>query len=322
MAAPTRAYSSSSSSPSQRPPLLPRKFPSSGFEIIDPSIKVEEENLPFYDPKIFYPARIGQVIHDRYQVVAKLGYGTTATTWLCHDLVHHHYVTLKIHVNLLPHVREVDILRYLKTFDSEHEGRNHIRMVDDAFRIEGPHGTHEVLVLPPMSLSLRALQEKMPTGVFDVELAKAALPQVLLALDFLHGVANIDVHAGNLLVGISDDSYLEHFAEAELTRPSARKQVSDELTIHDSQLLMAGHGPLYLCDFGEARIGDEHKGVAMPIQHRAPEILLDVDWDWAIDMWSVGLLAWNLLEPKPLFTIYDADNKELNEAHHLVNRSC
>ncbi|KAK3375702.1 kinase-like protein [Lasiosphaeria ovina] len=214
--------------------------------------------MPFYDPATFYPAGIGQVIHDRYQVVAKLGYGTTATTWLCHDLVHRHYVTLKIHVTILPHVREVDVFRHLKTFESEHEGRNHIRMVDDSFKIKGPHGTHEVLVLPPMSLSLRALQDKMPSGVFDVELARAALPQVLLALDFLHGVANVvhNVHAGNLLVGISDDSYLEQFAEAELTRPSARKQ------------------------------------------HRAPEILLDMGWNWAIDMWSIGIL---------------------NEAHHLAD---
>jgi serine/threonine-protein kinase SRPK3 len=70
-----------------RRPLVPRRFPSSGFETIDVSIKVEEETLPFYDPKMFYPVRIGEVFRKRYQVVAKLGYGTTSTTWLCHDLL-------------------------------------------------------------------------------------------------------------------------------------------------------------------------------------------------------------------------------------------
>jgi len=67
--------------------LLPlREFPSSGFEIIDPSQIVEEERLPFYDHNDYYPMRIGEVIENRYQVVAKLGYGTSSTVWLCHDL--------------------------------------------------------------------------------------------------------------------------------------------------------------------------------------------------------------------------------------------
>ena len=70
-----------------RRPLVPRKFPSSGFEIVDVSVKIEEETLPFYNPRLFYPVRIGEVFDNRYQVVAKLGYGTTSTTWLCHDLL-------------------------------------------------------------------------------------------------------------------------------------------------------------------------------------------------------------------------------------------
>ena len=66
--------------------LQPREFPSSGFEVIDPSQKVEEEQLPFYNQDDYYPIRIGAVIKDRYQVIAKLGYGMSSTVWLCHDL--------------------------------------------------------------------------------------------------------------------------------------------------------------------------------------------------------------------------------------------
>ena len=67
-------------------PLPPREFPSSGFAIIGPSQKVEEERLPFYNRDDYYPMRIGVLIKDRYQVVAKLGFGTSSTVWLCHDL--------------------------------------------------------------------------------------------------------------------------------------------------------------------------------------------------------------------------------------------
>lgn len=69
-----------------RPLHPPREFPSNGFEVIDPSQKVEEERLPFYKCEDYYPMRMGEVVNDRYQVVAKLGYGTGSTAWLCRDL--------------------------------------------------------------------------------------------------------------------------------------------------------------------------------------------------------------------------------------------
>ena len=66
--------------------LAPREFPKTGFEAIDPSQKIEEERLPFYNPEDYYPVRIGMVFEQRYQIVAKLGYGTSSTVWLSHDL--------------------------------------------------------------------------------------------------------------------------------------------------------------------------------------------------------------------------------------------
>ena len=48
--------------------------------------QVEEETLPKYNANSFYPARFDEVLNDRYQIVAKLGYGVTATVWLARDL--------------------------------------------------------------------------------------------------------------------------------------------------------------------------------------------------------------------------------------------
>lgn len=64
----------------------PRAFPSTGFEIISPDRQIEEERLPFYRREDYYPMRIGEVVRDHYQVVAKLGYGTSSTVWLSRDL--------------------------------------------------------------------------------------------------------------------------------------------------------------------------------------------------------------------------------------------
>lgn len=47
--------------------------------------KVEEEELIHYNPEHFYPVKIGEVFDSRHRVVAKLGFGTSSTIWLCRD---------------------------------------------------------------------------------------------------------------------------------------------------------------------------------------------------------------------------------------------
>lgn len=54
--------------------------------LLDESQLVEEEKTPYYSPKRFYPARLGEILDDRYQLATKLGYGTGSTVWLARDL--------------------------------------------------------------------------------------------------------------------------------------------------------------------------------------------------------------------------------------------
>lgn len=87
----TRGYrafrSTSCTNSKRRRRKSPRAFPTEGFPRIDPSQPIEEERLPWYDPKDFYPVRIGDVYKRRYQVTGKLGYGAYPTVWLCRDLL-------------------------------------------------------------------------------------------------------------------------------------------------------------------------------------------------------------------------------------------
>ena len=55
-------------------------------DIISSLKPIEEETNPKYNPHAFYPAKYGETLHDRYQIVAKLGYGVTATVWIAKDL--------------------------------------------------------------------------------------------------------------------------------------------------------------------------------------------------------------------------------------------
>lgn len=54
--------------------------------MIDDEDVVEEEQIPDYNPTLFYPAFLGEVFYRRFQIVAKLGYGTSSTIWLARDL--------------------------------------------------------------------------------------------------------------------------------------------------------------------------------------------------------------------------------------------
>lgn len=61
-------------------------FPKQTFPRIAPWERIEEETLPDYVPSRYYPANIGEVLRDRYQIVSKLGFGASSTVWLARDL--------------------------------------------------------------------------------------------------------------------------------------------------------------------------------------------------------------------------------------------
>ncbi len=48
-------------------------------------IPIEEETIPGYDAKQFYPANPGDTLHGRYKLLAKLGWGSFSTVWLGKD---------------------------------------------------------------------------------------------------------------------------------------------------------------------------------------------------------------------------------------------
>lgn len=64
----------------------PLVFPNQGIASIPANEKVEEETIPGYVATRYYPARIGEIFQDRYQVVGKLGFGISSTVWLARDL--------------------------------------------------------------------------------------------------------------------------------------------------------------------------------------------------------------------------------------------
>ncbi|PKY06388.1 kinase-like protein [Aspergillus campestris IBT 28561] len=264
----------------------PRVFPSSGWDNIDPSCLIEEENIPTYKPERFYPAHIGEILNRRYQIVGKLGYGSSATVWLCRDIWGDCFITLKIYAALTSPTREIEVYKHLSTIQSDHAGQSCLRPLTDIFHTRNPdgHKMHTCLVHPPLGISL----------------------------DQCH-----DLQPNNMLLGTKDNSILSNFEQAEFDAPIPRKTLEDR-TIYITRPLPISLGTPVLCDLGEARVGiDQQRGDIMPDVYRAPEVILDMTWDYKVDIWNVGMVIWDLMERHHLFKARNPDRR-LDDGVHLA----
>ncbi|KAF5601319.1 cmgc srpk kinase [Fusarium pseudocircinatum] len=283
---------------------------------------LEEEEIPDYEASRFYPVHIGEVFKGRYQAMTKLGFGSSSTIWLARDLRDRKYVAIKIYVHTSRFHRELPVYESMSPIltKTKNPGRNNIRHLLDSFEISGPDGRHKVLVMQPAQMSLRDFKQVFrPDGGFDENFVRGAIQELLKALDFIHEEAQLvhtDIHPGNLLLSLDDDSQLEPLVDMELKSPVDRKKVAEDRTIYLSRSMRPKPGPMLLSDFGEARTGPgPFAGDILPIQYRAPEVIMCIAWNRPVDIWSVGLTAWDLLGPNRLFTAKDEDGDMYDAAH-------
>lgn len=196
-----------------------RQF-SSTAHILPTGTPIEEETLPHYKPAHYYPIKIGDLYHTRYEVTGKLGYGAYSITWLCRDLQYalpspidsnraltshesriNNYAVLKASTTLPNHptaaYRELRVYKHLAQVDPSHPGRSLIRELYDSFSLQGPDGIHRCLVLQPMDMTLLEMMRMNPRP-FDLPLLKMTVRRLLSALDFLHADAEV-THTGRNL---------------------------------------------------------------------------------------------------------------------------
>ncbi|KAK0754519.1 kinase-like domain-containing protein [Schizothecium vesticola] len=306
----------------------PLVFPSTTFKQIPLQEKLEEELLPGYVASRYYPVRLGQVLQDRYQIVGKLGFGTSSTVWLARDLNGRRHVTLKLCIHsesLGPQAdQEVSMYRRITAASTRHPGRRSVREVLDSFEVTGPDGCHRCLVHPPLWESVLTFLFRNPVRRLPAPVLAVVLRRLFLALDFLHTECKIihtDMKAANIMFGIEDDSVFAVFEDQELLDPSARKLVDGDRTIYMSRELQMPKkwGAPVLCDFGSAVPGDmEHSEDVQPDVYRAPEVILEAPWSYQIDIWNAGCMIWDMFEGGHLFTGYDQEHQTYRSRAHLA----
>ncbi|KAF2419577.1 protein kinase [Tothia fuscella] len=261
-----------------------RTFATDGFGHVSLQDKFEEEKVPDYHSERFYP------------VLAKLGFGTSSTVWLCRDLEKNIYVVLKVCIT---------------------GNRNFLRVALDDFQLHGPNGSHQCLLFTPLGLNFSRLRSRFPANSIPKQLGQHSLQVLLVGLDFLHqvDVVHTDLSPNNILLGLKDSSVLSDIEKMELEQPSHRKILPDR-TIHMSHTMPITGGLPIICDFGSARVGTKHSGDVMPGQYRAPEVIMGMEWDTEIDIWALGLIIWDIAQGKCLFNA--AKDGLLNDERHLA----
>ncbi|KAJ5362341.1 hypothetical protein N7541_003185 [Penicillium brevicompactum] len=292
---------------------------------------IDEETMPHYHPDHFYPVHIGDVFNDKYRVMGKLGFGASSTSWLCQDLGSQKFAVLKVSTSLrkFPTAtdREFKVYEHLGKATSTHPGQSLIQELYDSFELQGHVGIHRCLVLQPMHMTLLEMMSRN-SKPFDLPLLKMTVRRILLALDFLHTEADTihtDLKTDNLMLSLEDSTMLDDFAAEEVRQPSSRKTIDESRTIYQSrQFRRPSKGKPFglpiLCDFGEARTGKTHESgpFLQPNIYRSPEIIFEMPWGSAVDIWNLGCLVWDLFEGHHLFDDIFDKNGNYEPFKHLA----
>ncbi|CAG9811274.1 unnamed protein product [Chironomus riparius] len=167
----------------------------------------EQEDVAQYRRGGYHPVHLGDMLHNRYRVVRKLGWGHFSTVWLCRDIEEEKYVALKV-VKSAQHYAEtaadeiklLEVIRDADPYDVHHE---RIVKLLNHFTVRGVNGVHTCLVFEALGCSLYKLIVKNNYQGLAISQVKSIIKQVLQGLDYLHTKCHIihtDVKPENILI--------------------------------------------------------------------------------------------------------------------------
>ena len=222
------------------------------------------------DPEGYYLTNLRERIDDRYEVSANLGRGMFASVVRAKDTKSKdgRFVAIKIIRNndtmRKAGLKEVDILKDLAANDPD--DRKHVVRLLRSF----DHKGHLCMVFENMDMNLREVLKKFGRDIgLNIKAIRAYAQQLFLGLSLLRkcNYLHADLKPDNIL---ADD---------------ARTKIK-------------------IADLGSASPITENATAPYLISrfYRAPEVILGIEYDYGIDMWSTGCTLFELYTGKILFT--------------------
>lgn len=172
----------------------------------------DQEDDEDYRKGGYHPVSVGDVFHERYVVIRKMGWGHFSTVWLSWDLCQRHFVALKI-VKSAEHYTEaaedeILLLERVNKVITDKGGsapasdESVVRLFDH-FQHRGPHGTHICMVFEVLGENLLKLIRLFDHRGLPLRSVKTIARQVLRGLDLLHrecAIIHTDLKPENVLV--------------------------------------------------------------------------------------------------------------------------
>jgi len=183
----------------------------------------EQEAPGDYQKGGYHPVKIGDLFHNRYHVIRKLGWGHFSTVWLCWDLTEKKFVALKV-VKSASHytetaLDEIKLLKCVRETDENDALRERTVMLLDDFKISGVNGTHVCMVFEVLGHNLLKFIIRNNYQGMPLQNVKVMMKQVLEGLHYLHTKCQIihtDIKPENVLVCV-DEAHIKRIA-AEATQ--------------------------------------------------------------------------------------------------------
>ncbi|CAO3622503.1 unnamed protein product [Cunninghamella blakesleeana] len=219
------------------------------------------------DPEGYYNTRIGETLFGRYQTVSHLGKGVFSSVVRAKDTTTGEEVAVKIirsnETMYKAGLKELGLLKKLKEADPDN--KKHVIRLLRHFE----HRNHLCIVFESLSMNLRDVLKKYGKDVgISIKAVRVYAQQLFLSLSLLKkcNILHADIKPDNILVTES-------------------KNV------------------LKLCDLGSASDASENEITPYLVSrfYRAPEIILGLHYDFALDVWSVACTLYELFTGKILF---------------------
>lgn len=220
------------------------------------------------DPEGYYRIILGELLDNRYHVQTNLGKGVFSAVVRALDTTINMPVAIKIirmqESMYKAGIKEIEILQ--KLTEADPEDKKHIIRLERHFEHKG----HLCMVFESLSINLREVLKKFGRDVgINIKAVRSYAQQMFFGLSLLKKceILHADLKPDNVLVNESR-----------------------------SQLKIADLGSAM--DVSDNEVTD----VLVSRFYRAPEIMLGIRHDYAIDMWSIGCTLFELYTGKICFT--------------------
>ncbi|KAI2706405.1 hypothetical protein DTO012A7_5177 [Penicillium roqueforti] len=321
-----RAFISLRTKPLNLPPTGPT-FAIPSHEVVD------EERCPNYIPQHYYPARPGEILGNNYQLLAKIGWGTSSTVWLARDITRYRWqsertVALKI-LNSCDAKSASDLLGIEETVaqkNPSHLGYYITRSCLESFELKTSDKMHLCLVYEAMREPMSMFQKRFKNRIIPLPIAKAYIQLLLVGLQYLHAeckIVHTDLKLANILMTFEDKKAIPRFIQEQVTRLPMHYK-TDPITNHTTYQSYHGFGAMDVEDVGNVlpRItdfGSAWQFVVDPETKSQNEaVVLGYGWDFSTDIWNFGVLVWNIIEGTELFTQVEDTNGRYDAKSHLA----